>query len=145
MYYVTYGLIIYGAMHFVNWYRRTYDPFTRIALYNICKNKQIFAHMMHTAAYYSRTAAYFERFSFVLEHFLKASCAKHFLVTKASFLRKWASTLALGIFSISEFNRIRDKAVSIRYISVNFDRKFNRKKSNNSRFLKTKRRERETY
>ena len=137
MYYVTDGLIIYGAMHFVNWYRRTYNPFTRIALYNIRKNKQICAHMMHTAAYYSLTAAYFERFSFVL--------AKHFLVTKASFLRKWASTLALGIFSISEFNRIRDKAVSIRYISVNFDRKFNRKKSHNSRFLRTKRRERETY
>ena len=45
-------------------------------------NKQICAHN------YSRTAMYFERFSVALGNFLKALCAKHLLVTKASFLRK---------------------------------------------------------
>ena len=66
-------------------------------------------------------------FSTVLRHFPKASCAKHLLVTKTSFLRKWASTLALGIFSISETTIIKDSTVSIRYISIDFDRKINRK------------------
>ena len=32
-------------------------------------------------------ALYFERFSVDLGHFLKASCAKHLLVTKSSFLK----------------------------------------------------------
>ena len=56
----------------------------------------------------------------------------------ASLLREWHSTLALGIFSISETNRIKHNTVSIRYIykSINFDRTFNSKKSHNSLFLR---------
>ena len=44
---------------------------------------------------FSRTALYFERFLVTLGDFLKAPCTKHFLVTKAIFFRKWASSLAL--------------------------------------------------
>ena len=62
---------------------------------------------------------YFERVSVVLGYSPKASCAKHLLVTKASFVRIQASTWALGIFNVSETNRIKDN-------TVNFDRKFNR-------------------
>ena len=40
------------------------------------------------------------------------------LVTKASFLRNRASYFALGIFCISEINRIKDNTVSIQYISL---------------------------
>ena len=54
-----------------------------------------------------RYALYFERFSIVLGHFPKASCAKYLLVAKATFLRKWASTLALRIFSIFDANKIK--------------------------------------
>ena len=56
----------------------------------------------------------------------------------ASLLREWHSTLALGIFSISETNRIKHNTVSIRYIykSINFDRTCNSKKSHNSLFLR---------
>ena len=77
---------------------------------------------------YSCTAVCFERFSVVFEHSAKASCAKHLLVIKASFLRKPVSPFALRIFRISEINRIKDNTVSIQYISTNFDGKFNRKK-----------------
>ena len=59
-----------------------YSSLTGIALSNIRENKQICAHN------YSRTAVYFERFSVILGYFLKASNAKHIMVTKASFLRK---------------------------------------------------------
>ena len=72
-------------------------------------------------------AVCFERFSVVLGHFPKASCAKHLLLTKSIFLRKWASILVFGIFNFSETNRIKDNRISIRYISINFDRKFNKK------------------
>ena len=58
------------------------NSLTKIDLQNIRDNKKICAHN------YSRTTGYFERFPVVLGHFLKASCAKHLLVTKASFLRK---------------------------------------------------------
>ena len=85
---------------------------------------------------YSRTVFYIERFSVVLGHFPKESCAKYLLVTIAGFLRKWASTLALGIFSISEINRIKNNTVSIRYISINFDKRINRKRSPNSLLLR---------
>ena len=88
---------------------------------------------------------YFERFSVVLGHFPKGSCAKNLLVTNARFLRKKASTLTLGIFSTSEINRIKNNAVSIRYIYIDFDRKSNGKKLAIHFFLGTKRRERETY
>ena len=37
---------------------------------------------------------------------------------------------------ISETNRIKDNMVSIRYRSIDFDRKFNREKSHNSLFLR---------
>ena len=94
-----------------------------------------------TMFYESCNAAYFQRFSVVLGHFPKASCAKHLLVTKSSFLRKWASTLVLGIFNIPQTNRIKDNTVTFRYIFINFDRKFNRKKPIIYFFLGTKRRE----
>ena len=111
----------------------------RINLWNTLDNKKIYAHN------YWRTSVYFERFSAVLGRFPKWSCAKHLLFTKVNFLKKWASTLALGIFSISETYKIKDNRVSIRYISVRFDRKFNRKKVIIHFFSGTKRRERETY
>ena len=57
-----------------------YSSLARIAL-NIQDSKEICTHN------YSRTAVYVKRFSVVLRHFQKASCAKHLLVTKASFLR----------------------------------------------------------
>ena len=88
---------------------------------------------------------YFERFSAVLERFPKTSFVKHFLITKASFLRKRTLTLTIGIFSISETNKIRDNMISIRHISINFDRKCNGKKVIIHFFLGTKRRKRETY
>ena len=113
-------------MHFSN----RCSSLTRIALQNIQDNKKICAHN------YSHTAVCFQRFSVVLGHFPKASCAKHVLVTKASFFRKLASTLAFGIFNISETNRVKDMAVSIQYISINFDIKFHRKKKHNSLFLR---------
>ena len=53
-----------------------------------------------------------------------------------SLLREWHSALALGIFSISETKRIKHNTVSIQYISINFDRTFNSKKSHNSLFLR---------
>ena len=93
----------------------------------------------------SHTAVYFERLSFVLGHFLRSSCAKHMLVAKSNFLKKRPSTLALGTFSISETNRIKDNTVYIRYISINLDKKFNRKKSKVNIFLGTKHREQEVY
>ena len=107
-----------GTMHF----GKRYSSLTRIALLNIRENKQICTYN------YSSTIVYFERFYVVLGHFSKASCAKYLLVTKAGFLRKWASTLALGTFSISETERIKDKTLSTRYIIVGFGREFNRKK-----------------
>ena len=64
-----------------------------------------------------RTVVYFERFSVVLGHF-----QRHLV------LRKWASTLTLGIFSISETNRIKGNKVFVRCISINCERTFNRKK-----------------
>ena len=90
-------------------------------------------------------AVYFERCYIVNEHFRKPPCAKYLLVTRASFLRKWTSTLALGVFSISKTNKIKNNTVSTRYISRHFDRKFNRKKVIIHFFLETKRRERQTY
>ena len=65
-------------MHLGNRYR---SP-TRITLQNMREYKKICAHN------HSCTTVYFERFSVVLGHFIKASCAKNLLVTKASFLRK---------------------------------------------------------
>ena len=97
-----------------------YSSLTRIASQIILENKKNSAHN------YRRTAAKY--FFVVLRHSPKASCAKHWLVTKRNFFKKWASTLALGIFSISETNRFKDSTVSIRYISIIFDRKFNTKK-----------------
>ena len=92
---------------------------------------------MHITMYCeSCNAVNFERFSVVLGHFSKASRVKHLLVTKLSFLRKWASTLIFGIFNTSETKRIKDNTASIRYISINFDRRFNRKKGHNSLFLR---------
>ena len=61
----------------------------------------------------SYNPVYFERFSVVLGYFPKASCAKHLLVTKSSFLRKWALTLVFEIFNISETSRIKDRKKSI--------------------------------
>ena len=80
-----------------------YSSLTRIVLQNIRDHKKICAHN------YSDTAVYFERFCVAcLGHVPKASCVKHLLVTKASFLRKWTSIFVLGIFSISETNRTKD-------------------------------------
>ena len=110
-----------------------------IALQNIWDNKKICAHN------YSRTAMYFQKFSVVFGHFPKASCGKHFLVTKASFLRKLASNSVFGIISISETNKIKDNTVSIRYISINFGRKIKSKKVIIYLFGGTKHREQETY
>ena len=76
-----------------------YSSLTRIVLYNIRDNKKICAHN------YSDTAVFVLS---VLGHFPKTSCVKHVLVKKGSFLRKWASTFVLGIFSISETNTIKD-------------------------------------
>ena len=76
---------LYWAVHLGN----RYSSLTYSSLFCIYEIRK-FVHN------YSRTAGYFERFSVVLGHFLKAPCAKHFLVAIASFLRKWASTLALG-------------------------------------------------
>ena len=73
-----------------------YSSFTRIALWNIRDNNKI------RAQNYSRTDVYFERFSVVLGHIPNASCCKQLLVTKTSFLRKLASTLALYYFSPSQ-------------------------------------------
>ena len=70
----------------------------------------------------------FLKFSVFLGNVPKASCGKYFLITKAIFLGKCASPLDLGIFNISETNRIKDNTVSIRYISINFYGKFNRRK-----------------
>ena len=90
---------------------------------------------MHTTTYCENcNAVCFERFSLVLGHFPKASCTKYLLVIKSGFLRKLVSTLVYGIFNISETNRIKDNTVSLRYISINFDRKFNRKKSHDLLF-----------
>ena len=108
-----------------------YNSLTRLVLWSIRENK-IYAHIC------SRTAVYFERFSVVLGYSPKASCTEHLLVTKANFLRKCALNLSLGIFSISETNRIKDNTVSTWYVSLNFDRKFNRKKSHNSLFFRYK-------
>ena len=69
------------------------------------ENKKICAHN------YSRTTVYFKKFSVVLENFLKVYCAKHLLVTTASFLSNYASTLALGIFSVSENIKILKKCL----------------------------------
>ena len=85
---------------------------------------------------YSSPIVYFERISVVLGHFPKISCVRHLSVTKTSFLRKWASTLALGIVSISETNRIKGNTESIRYISINFVKRFSRKKNHNLLFLR---------
>ena len=101
----------------------------RIALQKTQGNKKI------CTDNYSRTGVYFERFSVVLRHFLKVPCVEHLLVTKATFLRKWASTLALGIFSIPETNKIKNNTVFIQYVSINFDWKFT-KKGRNSLFLR---------
>ena len=67
---------------------------------------------------YSRTAVYFERLSVVLGHFPKTPYAKHFLVTKASFLRKRASTLAVGKKQKKSHNSLflRDETQSTRNI-----------------------------
>ena len=107
----------------------TISSLTKILFY-IREYKKICAHN------YSRTAVYFERFSVVLGHSPKACCPKHLIVEKGRFLSKWASNLVLGVFSISEVNRIKDDTVSIRYIPINFDRKFNRKKCHNSLFFR---------
>ena len=50
---------------------------------------------------------------------------------KSKFLKKMSLNfaLALAIFRILEINRIKDNIVSTRYISINFDRNLNRKKS----------------
>ena len=50
-------------------------------------------------------------------------CVKHLLITAASFLRKWASSWAYGVLSISETNTMKNNSVSIWYISINFDKK----------------------
>ena len=60
---------------------------------DIRDNKKVWAHS------YSRTALCFGRFPVALGHFPRASCAKHLLVKKASFLRKWGSLLVLRVFS----------------------------------------------
>ena len=123
-------------MHFGN----RDNSLTRTAWQNIRDNKKICAHN------YSHTAVYFERFSVVLGHSQKTCCAKHLLVTKAGFLIKWASTFALLIFSISETIRIKDNTVSVRYISIDFAWKFNRKKIHNSPILRDQtRRTRNTF
>ena len=70
---------------------------------------------------------------FFVGYFLKAPCAKHLLVIKSSFLRKWSSTLVFGISSISKTNRTMDNTVSI--VSINCGRKCNRKKKHNSLYF----------
>ena len=49
-----------------------YSSLTRIALQNMLENKTNITHIL----------------TVVLGHFMKASCAKHLLVTKTHFLRK---------------------------------------------------------
>ena len=91
-----------------------YSSLTRIVLQNIRDNKKICANN------YSDTVLCILK-GFVLSvlgHFPKTSCVKHLLVTKASFLRKWSSTLVLGIFSISETNRIKDGTHTVSHNSL---------------------------
>ena len=59
-----------------------YSSITRITIMNIRDNKTIYAHN------YSCTTVYFERITVLLGHFPEASCARHLLVTRASFQRK---------------------------------------------------------
>ena len=77
---------------------------------------------------YSGTNVYFERFSVVLGLSWKASSTKLFGY-KSRFLKKMSLNFGPWNLHISEINRINDSTVSIRYISINFDRNFNRKKS----------------
>ena len=76
-----------------------YSSLNRIALQNIRENKKIFAHN------FSHFGMHFERFSVFLRHSRETFCAKQLLVTKSSSLRKRASVLAFGNFSISKTNK----------------------------------------
>ena len=55
---------------------------------------------------------------------------------KSKFLTKMNLNFDPWSFSISETYRINNNTVSIRYVSINFDRKFNRKENHNSLFLR---------
>ena len=69
---------------------------------------------------------YFERFSVVLRLSSKASSTKLFGY-RSKFLKEMSLNFGPWNLSISEMKRMKDSTVSILYISINFDRKFNRK------------------
>ena len=99
-----------------------YSSLTRIVLQNIRDNKKICANN------YSDTAVYFERFCVVCPWtFFENILCQTFVGYKSKFLKKM-------VFSASQ-KPTESRTVPIRYISINFDRKFNRKGSHNSLFL----------
>ena len=59
-----------------------------------------------------------------------------FVGYKSKFLTKMNLNFNLWNFNISETYGIKNNTVSIRYVSINFYRKFDRKKNLNSLFLK---------
>ena len=60
----------------------------------------------------SCNAVYFERFSVVLGHFLKASYAKHLLVTKSSFLRRRAFENELWSLEFSTSQKLTESSTT---------------------------------
>ena len=56
---------------------------------------------------YLRSAVYFETFSAVLGHFPKASCSKHLLVTKLSFLRNEPQLLSFDFSTSQKLKNLR--------------------------------------
>ena len=61
--------------------------------------------------------------------FFEGILCETFVGYKSKFLKKMSLNFDPWDFQVSETNRMKDNKVSIRYISINFDRKFNRKKS----------------
>ena len=79
---------------------------------------------------------YFERFSFAIGHSPKAYCAKNLLVTKASFLEYEPQLWPLEFSASQKLTQSRTARYPYGNLPLNFDRKFNRKKSHNSLFLR---------
>ena len=73
--------------------------------------------------------------SVFLGQFMKASYAKHLLLTKRSLLKKWTSILILGIFSIVETNKIKGEH-GIRTVHIYILTEIVTEKSCNSLFQK---------
>ena len=112
-----------------------YSSLTRIVLQNIRDDKKICAHN------YSDTVVYFERFCVVCPWTFSENILCQTFVGYKSFLKFQPSYLE---FSASQ-KPTESRTVPIRYISIIFDRKFNRKKVIIHFFLGTKGRELETY